>query len=48
MMMPWLIGLKRARELIYMGDMIDAVEARELGIVNRVVPPEELAEATMQ
>lgn len=48
MMMPWLIGLKRARELLYMGDTFDAVEARELGIVNRVVPPEELEEATMK
>jgi enoyl-CoA hydratase len=48
MMMPWLIGLKRARELIYMGDMVDALEARELGIVNRVVPPEELEAATMK
>lgn len=48
MMMPWLIGVKRARELIYMGDMIDAVEARELGIVNRVVPPEELEDATLK
>jgi enoyl-CoA hydratase/carnithine racemase len=48
MMMPWLIGAKRARELIYMGDMIDAAEARELGIVNRVVPTEELEQATMK
>ncbi len=48
MMLPWLIGAKRARELIYMGDTIDATEARELGIVNRVVPPGELEEATLK
>lgn len=48
MMMPWVVGLKRARELIYMGDMIDAAEAREIGIVNRVVPADELEEATLK
>ena len=48
MMMPWVVGLKRARELIYMGDMIDAAEAKQIGIVNRVVPTDELEEATLK
>lgn len=48
MMMPWVIGLKRARELIYMGDMIGAAEAREMGMVNRVVPVDQLEEATLK
>ena len=48
MMMPWVIGLKRARELIYMGDMIGAAEAREIGMVNRVVPADQLEEATLK
>ena len=48
MMMPWVIGLKRARELIYMGDMIDAAEAKEIGMVNRVVPADELEAATLK
>ena len=48
MMMPWVIGLKRARELIYMGDMIGAAEAREIGMVNRVVPTDQLEEATLK
>jgi len=48
MMMPWVVGLKRARELIYMGDMIDAAEAKEIGIVNRVVPAAELEAATLK
>ena len=48
MMMPWVIGLKHALELIYMGDMINAAEAREIGMVNRVVPPDELEEAKLK
>ncbi len=40
--MPWIIGLKRARELLYFGDMIDAKTALEYGMVNRVVPRSEL------
>src|SRR5690349_618249 len=44
--MPWIIGFKKARELLYLGDMIDAQTALDLGMVNRVVPRETLAEAT--
>ena len=40
--MPWLIGLKKARELLYTGDLIDAQEALRLGMINRVVPDAEL------
>jgi enoyl-CoA hydratase len=36
------IGAPRAREMIYGGDMIDAETARQWGLVNRVVKPEEL------
>ncbi|HEV2301718.1 MAG TPA: enoyl-CoA hydratase/isomerase family protein, partial [Stellaceae bacterium] len=36
--MPWIIGYKKARELLYFGDTIDAKEALALGMVNRVVP----------
>lgn len=40
------IGLPRARELIYTGDMIDAEAALRYGLANRVVPAAEcLAEA---
>jgi len=45
--MPWIIGQKRARELLYFGDSIDAHTAREYGLVNRVVPLAELRDATM-
>lgn len=46
--MPWLVGHKKARELLYMGDMIDAETALELGMINRVVPLATLEEATMR
>ncbi len=44
--MPWIIGFKKARELLYLGDMIDARTALDLGMVNRIVPREELAAQT--
>ena len=47
-LMPFIIGHKRARELIYFGDKIDAKRAHEIGMINRIVPPAELATATMK
>jgi enoyl-CoA hydratase/carnithine racemase len=47
MIMPWIIGLKRARELLYMGDLIDAQTALQYGMINKVVPLAELEEKTM-
>lgn len=38
MIMPFVVGHKRAREMLYMGDLIDAQTALECGMVNRVVP----------
>src|SRR5204863_34471 len=43
--MPAIIGYKKARELLYFGDAIDAETARSLGMVNRVVPLAELRAA---
>lgn len=44
--MPRKIGLARARELAYTGELIDAVEAHRVGLVNRLVEPgEERTEA---
>ena len=40
---PYLIGQKKTRELLLTGDLIDAVEAERIGLVNRVVPADRLA-----
>jgi len=45
LLMPFLIGQKRTRELLMTGDLIGAVEAERIGLVNRVVPGEGLAAA---
>src|ERR1700730_15834996 len=46
--MPWIIGHKRARELLYFGQLIDAPTALELNMINRIVPREELRAATLK
>ncbi len=46
--LPRLIGLGRAAEMVYTGEMIDAHEAERIGLVNKVVPREKLKEATRQ
>lgn len=44
--LPRLVGLGKAFELCATGSKIDAAEALRLGIVNQVVPADQLAEAT--
>jgi enoyl-CoA hydratase len=39
---PQLIGYARAKEYLMTGDLIDAADAKAMGLVNRVVPREEL------
>jgi enoyl-CoA hydratase/carnithine racemase len=42
------VGLKKALEMVLTGDIISAAEAQRLGLVNKVVPPDKLEEATLE
>jgi 2-(1,2-epoxy-1,2-dihydrophenyl)acetyl-CoA isomerase len=44
--LPRLVGTAKACELIFSGDMINAEQALQLGLINRLVPHEELTQAT--
>lgn len=44
---PWEMGARKAKEMLMTGAPIGAEEARQLGMVNKVVPREKLEEATL-
>ncbi|WP_116091885.1 enoyl-CoA hydratase/isomerase family protein [Sphingomonas crusticola] len=44
--LPHAVGMKRAAELAFLSERIDASAAREYGLINRVVPAGALAEET--
>ncbi|HWG09403.1 MAG TPA: enoyl-CoA hydratase/isomerase family protein [Solirubrobacteraceae bacterium] len=46
--LPAVVGLGRAKELIMTARTIDAAEAERIGLVNRVVAPEQLEQATQE
>lgn len=44
---PWELGVRKAKEMLFTSDFIDAREAHRLGMVNHVVPNEQLADFTV-
>jgi enoyl-CoA hydratase/carnithine racemase len=44
--LPAVVGVGRAKDMIMTARTIDAAEAERIGLVNRVVTPEELSDAT--
>ncbi len=46
--LPRLVGLQKAKELVFTGVNIDAAEARRIGIVNRVFPADVLLEEALK
>jgi enoyl-CoA hydratase/carnithine racemase len=45
---PLLVGVNKAKEMLMMGDLISAQEAERLGLVNRVVPHQEVMSTAME
>jgi enoyl-CoA hydratase/carnithine racemase len=45
---PWQMGPRFAKEFLFLGERVGAERARELGMVNRVVPAAELEATTME
>jgi 2-(1,2-epoxy-1,2-dihydrophenyl)acetyl-CoA isomerase len=40
--LPRIVGMQKAKELVLLADILDAERAQEMGLVNRVVPQSEL------
>lgn len=45
--LPWSIGVRKTKELLWTGDPLYAEDAKDHGLVNRVVPTDELEEETL-
>lgn len=47
LLLPLLVGMNRAKELLMTGDLFTGEEAARMGLVNHAVPPEQLREFTL-
>ncbi|MBS7643272.1 enoyl-CoA hydratase/isomerase family protein [Candidatus Bathyarchaeota archaeon] len=43
-----LVGLGKAKELVFTGELIEAKEAERIGLVNKVVPPDKVEDAARE
>jgi 2-(1,2-epoxy-1,2-dihydrophenyl)acetyl-CoA isomerase len=46
--LPRIVGLQKAKELIFFGDDVHAAQAKEIGLINKVVPDDELESAARE
>jgi len=44
---PWEVGVRKAKEMLFTGEPIGAAEGKALGMVNQVVPRDELEAFTL-
>ena len=47
-LLPRVVGLSKATELLMTGDFVDAAEAERIGLYNRVVPRDQLENVTLE
>jgi 2-(1,2-epoxy-1,2-dihydrophenyl)acetyl-CoA isomerase len=47
-LLPRLVGLPKALEMLLLGEFVDADEAQRIGLVHRVVPADRLGPETME
>jgi len=47
MIAPWVLGFRKAKEMLFTGERISARDGLMAGMVNRVVPREKLEEETL-
>ena len=47
-LLPLMVGLRRAQEILYLSERVDATRAAEIGLVTRVVPAGALADTTSE
>jgi enoyl-CoA hydratase len=45
---PWVLGLRNAKELLFTGRKLTAQEAKQMGMVNKVVPNDQLEDAALK
>ena len=45
---PWVMSMRKAKELLFTGRRLGAKEAYEIGMINKVVPRSDLESATME